>query len=55
MAHRAVLPSASPYLSGDPAELYATSKLAKELLNWEPKFSDVETLVKTTWDAYTRK
>ena len=28
---------------------------AKELLNWEPKFSDVETLVKTTWDAYTRK
>lgn len=44
-----------PRRSGDPAELYATSKLAKELLNWEPKFSDVETLVKTTWDAYTRK
>ena len=44
-----------PRRPGDPAELYATSKLAKELLNWEPKFSDVETLVKTTWDAYTRK
>ena len=37
---------------GDPACLYATSKLAKELLGWEPKFSDVETLVKTTWEVY---
>lgn len=44
-----------PRRPGDPAELYATSKLAKELLNWEPKFSDVETLVKTTWDAYTNQ
>ena len=37
---------------GDPACLYATSKLAKELLGWEPKYSDVETLVKTTWEVY---
>ena len=37
---------------GDPACLYATSKRAKELLGWEPKFIDVETLVKTTWDVY---
>ena len=37
---------------GDPACLYATSKRAKELLGWEPKFSDVETLVKTTWEVY---
>ena len=42
-----------PRRPGDPAELYATSKLAKELLGWEPKYSDVDTLVKTTWDAYT--
>ena len=37
---------------GDPACLYATSKRAKELLGWEPKYSDVETLVKTTWEVY---
>ena len=43
-----------PRRPGDPAELYATSKLAKELLGWEPKFSDVDTLVETTWKAYTK-
>ncbi|MCR4900083.1 MAG: UDP-glucose 4-epimerase GalE [Treponema sp.] len=37
---------------GDPACLYATSKLAKELLGWEPKYSDVDTLVSTTWEVY---
>ena len=37
---------------GDPACLYATSKKAKELLGWEPKYSDVDTLVKTTWEVY---
>lgn len=42
----------APRRPGDPASLYATSKLAKELLGWEPKFSDVDTLVKTTWEVY---
>ena len=42
----------APRRPGDPASLYATSKLAKELLGWEPKFSDVNTLVKTTWEVY---
>ncbi len=37
---------------GDPACLYATSKRAKELLGWEPKYSDVDTLVRTTWEVY---
>ena len=37
---------------GDPACLYATYKRAKELLGWEPKYSDVDTLVKTTWEVY---
>ena len=42
----------APRRPGDPASLYATSKLAQELLGWEPKFSDVDTLVKTTWEVY---
>lgn len=37
---------------GDPASLYATSELAKEKLGWEPIYSDVDTLVSTTWNVY---
>ncbi len=45
----------APRRPGDPAELYAKYDLAKELLGWEPEYSDVETLVETTWKAYTKK
>ena len=38
--------------AGDPDSLCATSKKAKELLNWEPKYSDVDTLVSSTWNVY---
>ena len=38
--------------AGDPESLYATSKKAKELLNWEPKYSEVDTLVSSTWNVY---
>ena len=41
-----------PRRPGDPASLYATYKMAKEKLGWEPKYSDVDTLVKTTWEVY---
>jgi len=37
---------------GDPAKLVAGSKLALELLGWKAKYSDVATLVKTSWDVY---
>lgn len=40
--------------AGDPANLVATSKLAREKLNWVPKYSDMETLLKSTWDAYLK-
>ncbi len=40
--------------AGDPAQLTASSKLAKEVLNWEPKSSDVDTLMKSTYDAYVK-
>jgi UDP-glucose 4-epimerase len=38
--------------AGDPAKLVASSALARELLGWEAKHSDLETLVRTTWIAY---
>lgn len=40
---------------GDPAKLIATSESALELLDWEPKLSDLESLLKTTWRVYSAK
>jgi UDP-glucose 4-epimerase len=37
---------------GDPAKLTASSALARELLGWEARYSDMETLIKTSWEAY---
>ncbi len=39
---------------GDPAKLVASSALAKATLGWEARYSDVETLVRTSWEAYRR-
>ncbi|MBO5137612.1 MAG: UDP-glucose 4-epimerase GalE [Spirochaetaceae bacterium] len=41
--------------AGDPACLYATSALAREKLNWIPKYSDLDTLISSTWAAYNKK
>ena len=40
---------------GDPAKLIATSKSAGELLGWETKFSDLESLLKSTWRVYAEQ
>ena len=40
--------------AGDPACLYATSKFAQEKLNWKAEYSDIDTLLKTTWDVYNK-
>lgn len=40
--------------AGDPAQLTATSAKAKEVLGWEPKYSDVNTLIDSTYKAYTK-
>jgi len=37
---------------GDPATLTASSKLAKELLGWEAKYSDADSLIGSTWEIY---
>jgi len=38
--------------SGDPAKLIASSSKAKEILGWEAKYSDLDTIIKSTWDVY---
>jgi len=37
---------------GDPAQLSASSTLAHELLGWNARYSDMETLIKTSWNVY---
>jgi UDP-glucose 4-epimerase len=39
---------------GDPATVIASSKKALELLNWKPLYSDVNTLVESTWKVYLK-
>jgi UDP-glucose 4-epimerase len=37
---------------GDPAELVASAGEAKRVLGWQAEYSDVDTLVATSWAAY---
>lgn len=37
---------------GDVAELLAHSGEAGRILQWQPRFSDLETLISSTWDVY---
>ena len=41
-----------PRRAGDPATVVADPRLAKQILGWEAKHSDLRTLVETTWKAY---
>ena len=35
--------------AGDPAKLYAANKKAREILNWDPKYTDIDEIIKTAW------
>jgi UDP-glucose 4-epimerase len=39
---------------GDPAKLTATSKMAHELLGWTAQHSDIDTLIRTSWNVYAK-
>lgn len=39
----------APRREGDPSKVVATNNLAKELLGWEPEYTDIDEIVKTTW------
>ena len=38
--------------AGDPVKLIAKSDRAEKLLGWKAEYSDVETLIKTSWEVY---
>jgi len=39
---------------GDPAKLTASCALSHELLGWKAQHSDLETLIKTSWEVYKK-
>ncbi len=39
---------------GDPAALYASSQKARKVLSYKPKYSDLDKIIKTTWDVYKK-
>ena len=39
---------------GDPATLVASAKLAEEKLNWKAQYSDINTLIDSTYKAYKK-
>jgi UDP-glucose 4-epimerase len=39
---------------GDASSVYATSSLAKKLIGWNPKYSDIDTLISSTWAMYQK-
>ena len=40
--------------AGDPASLTASAQAARELLGWKAEHSDIDTLIRSTWDAYKK-
>ena len=39
---------------GDPEIIIASSEKAKNTINWDPQFSDLDTIIKTTWNIYNK-
>ena len=40
---------------GDPAELIAVSKLAKNMIGWECEYSDLTTILQSMWEVYSKQ
>ncbi len=40
----------APRRAGDPAEVVATNNMAREVLGWQPRYTDIDEIVKTVWN-----
>ena len=40
--------------AGDPGTVAASAKLARELLGWKAQYSDIDTMIGTSWEAYRK-
>ena len=43
-----------PRRPGDPPALYASGDKARQVMGWNPMFSDVETIIKDAWQAHQK-
>lgn len=43
----------APRRPGDPARLTASAQTAQQLLNWKPRHSDIDNIVRSTWGVYS--
>ena len=43
----------APRRPGDPARLTASAQTAQQLLNWKPRHSDIDNIVRSTWAVYS--
>jgi len=44
-----------PRRAGDPDKLVASSEKIRQELGWEPKYRDIEEIIKTAWNWYQKK
>ena len=44
-----------PRRPGDPAKLVANTQKARDVLGWTPRYTDVEEIIRTAWNFYTRQ
>jgi len=42
----------APRRPGDPAAIWADNKKIKKVLGWQPKYSDLETIIRSAWKWY---
>ena len=40
--------------AGDPGTVAASAKLARELLGWKTQYSDIDTMISTSWEVYRK-
>lgn len=40
----------APRRAGDPARLFADNRKAKEILGWNPKYTDIKDIIRTAWN-----
>ena len=40
---------------GDPDQLFSSSSMSSNLLDWQPECSDLKSIIKDTWQVYANK
>ncbi|WP_370807402.1 hypothetical protein [Faecalibacillus intestinalis] len=44
----------APRRAGDPAKLVADNSKAKEILGWQPQYTDIKQIIQTAWNFHLK-